>query len=207
MDRAALVSAGVLGATGVALGAFGAHGLPNYLEAAGYDTAEVAKRIETLVTGTRYQVYGALALLTIGLAGQEPAFRWAVRLLTCGVVVFSGLLYALAVVDGFRWLGAIVPIGGLAMIGGWIAIGWVGWRTRQTAADDRDELAAEVVRLEEVITHQQRVVQALDEAVTATRDAADQTTRRSLSVEQTVKRLAEYQQGAEDLPDERPPHY
>lgn len=207
MYKAALVSAGLLGATGVAVGAFGAHGLPGYLESAGYEAGEVAKRVETLVTGTRYQLYAALALLAIGLAGQAPAFRWPFRLLTAGAVIFSGLLYVLAIVEGFRWLGAVVPLGGLAMIAGWAAIGVAGWKSRSETADEPDGLAAEVVRLEEVITHQQRTVQALDEAVTAVRDASDQTARRSVSVEQTVKRLADYQQGAEDHPDERPPHY
>lgn len=207
MKRATLVTAGLLGATGVALGAFGAHGLPDYLEGAGYAPEEIAGRLDTFVTGTRYQLYTALALLAIGVGGEAPAFRWPFRLLTAGTLIFSGLLYALAVVEGWRWLGAVVPVGGLAMIAGWAAIGILGWKSRIETTNERDGLAAEVVRLEEVITHQQRVVQALDEAVTAVRDASDLTTRRSVSVEQTVKRLADYQQGAEDLPDERPPHY
>lgn len=207
MYKTALQSAAVLGATGVALGAFGAHGLPTYLEDAGFDAAALATRLETFITGTRYQLYAALALLAIGLGGEAATFRWPVRLLSVGAVIFSGLLYALALIEGFRWLGAIVPVGGLAMIAGWVTIGVAGWTARAQSTEERDLLAAEVHRLEEVLTHQQQVVEALDEAVTAVRDASDQTTRRSVSIEQTVKRLADYQQGAEDLPDERPPHY
>lgn len=205
-----LLIAGLLGATGVALGAFGAHWLPSYLTDAGYAAEEVAERLETFVTGTRYQLYAALAILALSLFPASVALRWATRLFTIGAVIFCGLLYLLAIIEGFRWLGAIVPIGGLAMIGGWVAI--VVEAVRQPTSDhepvaDQNDLQREVIRLEEVITHQQHLVHELNEVVTTVRGGADETARRQQVIEQTIKRLVEQQQGATDSPDERPPHY
>lgn len=205
-----LLAAGLLGATGVALGAFGAHGLPSYLEGAGHPPEEIAKRLDTFITGTRYQMHAALAVLAIGLAGNSPPLRGATRLITLGAVVFCGLLYVLALVEGWRGLGAVVPIGGLAMIGGWALVVVAALRKQETT-DQPDsgkiDLEKEVIRLEEVITHQQQLVQDLNEAVTMTSGGADETARRLQSLEQTIKRLVEQQQGAVDAPDERPPHY
>lgn len=125
-----LTTAGVWGALGIAIGAFGAHGLPTFLEESGYDAAAVAKRLETFHTGAQYQMYAALALLGVGVAARSVASRAlqaAGWLQLGGSLVFSGLLYALALMsDDFRWLGAIVPIGGLAMIGGWVMIAVAG---------------------------------------------------------------------------------
>jgi uncharacterized membrane protein YgdD (TMEM256/DUF423 family) len=107
----------VLGALGVALGAFGAHGLRNTLSAPDLATFEV---------GVRYQMYHALALLGAAWAVE----RWGGPLVTAagwsfvvGIVVFSGSLYML-VLTGPRWLGAITPIGGVAFILGWALLAW-----------------------------------------------------------------------------------
>ncbi len=209
-----LLIAGLLGATGVAFGAFGAHGLPGYLSEAGFSPEEIATRLETFVTGTRYQLHAAVAVLAIGLFGESVALRWATRLLAFGAVVFCGLLYVLAYVEGWRWLGAVVPLGGLAMIGGWVAV--IVHAVRATASPQDSEttkdpttsdLQREVIRLEEVITHQQQLVQDLNEALTETCGGVDETARRQQALELTVKRLVEQQQGAVDAPDERPPHY
>lgn len=100
--------AAVLGALLVALGAFGAHGLKPVLEA--NDTAAIWQ------TAVFYHAIHAVALLALALAGR------ASRLITTcwmgGVIVFSGSLYLLAITD-MRWLGAITPIGGLALLAGW----------------------------------------------------------------------------------------
>jgi uncharacterized membrane protein YgdD (TMEM256/DUF423 family) len=115
--RTALVFAGVLGASGVILGAFGAHGLRGTLDAAG--TREV------WATASQYLLLHAAALA--GLAGwmrasSGPASKrigWAVRLWSAGILLFSGSLYLLAL-GGPRWLGAVTPLGGTALIAGWI---------------------------------------------------------------------------------------
>jgi uncharacterized membrane protein YgdD (TMEM256/DUF423 family) len=111
----ALVAGAALGALGVAAGAFGAHGLRERLspEALGWwDTA------------SRYQLVHALALLGTGLLARQRGepLGAATQLLLWGTIVFSGTLYVMAL-GGPRWLGAVTPVGGAALIGGWIALG------------------------------------------------------------------------------------
>jgi uncharacterized membrane protein YgdD (TMEM256/DUF423 family) len=117
-NRTAVAWAGALGASGVALGAFGAHLLRASLDAAG--TREVWE------TAVRYQLLHAIALLgfagwdrTAARPGGAPA-AWTVRLWVAGTALFSGSLYGLAL-GGPRWLGPVTPLGGLALIAGWVA--------------------------------------------------------------------------------------
>lgn len=111
----------VLGGLGVGLGAFAAHGLRNTLSAADLATFE---------TGVRYQMYHSFALLAVAWAlerwgGTTAALAgWA---FVVGIVIFSGSLYML-VLTGPRWLGAITPIGGLAMLVGWALLAWTAFR-------------------------------------------------------------------------------
>jgi uncharacterized membrane protein YgdD (TMEM256/DUF423 family) len=99
----------------VAAGAFGAHGLKARLAADLLAVFEVA---------VRYQMYHALGLIACAWAlGKWPgalptAAGW---LFVAGTVVFSGSLYALSL-SGVRWLGAITPIGGLALLAGWLCL-------------------------------------------------------------------------------------
>ena len=103
------------GLLGVALGAFGAHGLKGSLS---------ADMLANFETGVRYQMYHALALLVVAWAvtrwpgGLTNAAGW---LFVVGIVIFSGSLYLLSV-TGLRWLGAITPIGGIALIAGWACL-------------------------------------------------------------------------------------
>jgi uncharacterized membrane protein YgdD (TMEM256/DUF423 family) len=115
--RLLLQLAGLFGALGVAIGAFGAHAL--------HDTLVRAGRLDTFETAVRYQFYHALALLAIGvLWATRPELRalgttgalWA-----GGIVVFSGSLYALCF-TGITKLGAVAPIGGLLLLGGWVSL-------------------------------------------------------------------------------------
>ena len=105
----------------VALGAFGAHGLKGRM---------AVELIAVFETGVRYQMYHALALLFVAWA----ATRWpgtptiaAGWLFVAGSAVFSGSLYALTL-TGTRWFGAVTPIGGLALLGGWLCLAWAAWR-------------------------------------------------------------------------------
>jgi uncharacterized membrane protein YgdD (TMEM256/DUF423 family) len=114
--RIALAWAGVLGATGVMLGAFGAHALKASLEASGMH--------EVWDTASKYQLLHAAALA--GLAGWlkspsrgTPFAFWSVRLWVSGTLLFSGSLYLLAL-GSPRWMGAVTPLGGLALIAGWV---------------------------------------------------------------------------------------
>jgi uncharacterized membrane protein YgdD (TMEM256/DUF423 family) len=113
----------IAGASGVALGAFGAHGLKARV---GPDLLEIWE------TAARYQVLHALALLATAWAserwpgGASTAAGW---LFLLGIVVFSGSLYTL-VLSGVRALGAVTPLGGLCFIAGWLALALAAWRGR-----------------------------------------------------------------------------
>ncbi len=103
------------GALAVGLGAFGAHGLASIL--AENDTAEIWK------TASSYHLIHTVVLLI--LAGRAGVARGAWWALVGGMTVFSGTLYVLAV-TGIKWLGAITPIGGTALIVGWVWLALAG---------------------------------------------------------------------------------
>jgi len=114
----------LLGLTGVAIGAFGAHGLESILTANG--------RAGTFDTASKYHLIHAVAIVAIAaLVGQlDPRLlNWAAGLLTAGTLVFSGALYILAVFD-IRIMGAIAPLGGLLMIAGWGTLVYAAWAAR-----------------------------------------------------------------------------
>ena len=127
MNRAArywLMIGAVLGFLGVALGAFGAHGLERVFHSWDLSPAEYAKRMQNWEVAVRYQMYHALALLAVGLLAERKKSRWltwAGGTFCLGVLVFSGCLYAYAL-TGVRVLGMIVPIGGVSLLAGWLAL-------------------------------------------------------------------------------------
>jgi uncharacterized membrane protein YgdD (TMEM256/DUF423 family) len=121
MDRTFLALGAVLAALAVAAGAFGAHGLRGRLS---------PDLLEVFETAARYHMYHALGLLAVAWA----AARWpsgtvtlAGWLMVLGIVVFSGSLYVLSL-TGMRWLGAVTPLGGLALMAGWVALAVAAWR-------------------------------------------------------------------------------
>ena len=97
--------AAILGFTGVALGAFGAHGLKDVLFANG--TAAVWQ------TAVLYQLVHAVA--SLWAAERRPLVA---RLWAAGVVLFSGSLYAFALTN-IKWLALITPVGGVLFLIGW----------------------------------------------------------------------------------------
>lgn len=114
----ALLAGSLLGALGVGLGAFGAHALKPMLVA--------TDRFDTFETAVRYQFYHALALLAIGLLmNQLPAVEkglgWAGWAFLIGVIIFSGSLYTICF-TGIKGFGAVAPIGGTALIIGWVLL-------------------------------------------------------------------------------------
>jgi uncharacterized membrane protein YgdD (TMEM256/DUF423 family) len=107
---------GVLGGLAVVLGAFGAHGLDDYLvehnQAANFETA------------VRYQMYHALALVLLGILAERrstTALRVAAWCFVTGVVLFCGALYGVALAR-ISQLGMVAPIGGALLIAGWAAL-------------------------------------------------------------------------------------
>lgn len=120
MARIWFLSGSLLGGLGFAAGAFGAHGLKAHFEANGQ-----AANWETAV---RYCLFHAVALLVVAVASGLPsAAVCRVRLwragacFTAGTAVFSGLLAVLAY-TGLRVLGAVVPIGGVLLLAGWVTL-------------------------------------------------------------------------------------
>lgn len=116
----------LLGAVGVALGAFGAHGLEGRLAGLGYSGDDLTRRIANHETAVRYQMWHALAIVLVGLALTTRQSQWwaaAGGTFFAGVLIFSGLLYVLVLAGpNWRWLGAVVPIGGLSLIAGWVLL-------------------------------------------------------------------------------------
>jgi uncharacterized membrane protein YgdD (TMEM256/DUF423 family) len=116
MKRKALIFASIFGLIGVALGAFGAHGLKDILMANG--------RIATFETAVSYQMYHTFALFICGLLYADypqKLINPAITSFTAGILIFSGSLYILSI-TGINWLGAITPIGGLFFIIGWTCL-------------------------------------------------------------------------------------
>lgn len=115
-QKIVLLTAAVLGGLSVGVGAFGAHALRATLEAGG--------RVETFETAVKYQFYHTLALLAIGVLMYHIPDRrlgYAAIAMLVGIIIFSGSLYVLCL-TGVRWLGAVTPIGGVALIVGWVLL-------------------------------------------------------------------------------------
>lgn len=115
-DKKMVLTASFLAGITIALGAFGAHGLKNIVDASALNTFE---------TGIRYQMYHCLAILVLGLAPSisEKIKRTVFWFFIVGIVFFSGSIYLLALntvllFDATKF-GFITPIGGLLFIIGW----------------------------------------------------------------------------------------
>ena len=105
-----LVLAALSGAVAVGAGAFGAHG-----------ASGVAA--EWLKTGGQYQlIHAVAALVAMRMEARGPGWLFVI-----GAAIFAGTLYAMAL-GAPRWFGAITPIGGALLIGGWLWLAWTGVR-------------------------------------------------------------------------------
>jgi len=110
-----IIIGSALAALAVAVGAFGAHGLKSRVS---------ADDLVIFETGVRYQMYHSLALILLGLIGvnfQSNIVQLPAILFLAGIIIFSGTLYLIPL-TGLRWFGAITPIGGTALILGWIVL-------------------------------------------------------------------------------------
>ena len=120
--RIILMLGAVTAFLGVALGAFGAHALRSRLS---------EELLGTWETAVQYHLVHALGLLVVGLtllhSGPAPLLRWSAGFMLAGMVLFSGSLYLLCL-SGVRWLGAITPLGGTALLIAWVLFGLAVWR-------------------------------------------------------------------------------
>ena len=121
MERIFIVLGALSALTGVAAGAFGAHGLESRLS---------SERLAVFEVGVRYQMYHAFALVFAAWMHSKwpssfvSAAGW---LFVVGTILFSGSLYLLSL-SGMRWFGAITPLGGIAFLSGWACLAWAAWR-------------------------------------------------------------------------------
>ena len=116
MARLWLLLSACSGFTGVALGAFAAHGLKGRLS---------PEHLAVFQTGAHYQLIHALALLGVALLALRGPGRLvdlAGGFFVLGILLFSGSQYALTL-SGIGALGKITPFGGLAFLAGWLCLG------------------------------------------------------------------------------------
>ncbi len=122
MAKLFITLASLSGMFAVIFGAFGAHALKGKLD----DQA-----IKIFETAVQYHFYHSLALLMVGVIAlsqsQTVLLKSSGWLFVVGILVFSGSLYLLSL-TGVRWLGAITPLGGLALIAGWACLAATSWK-------------------------------------------------------------------------------
>ncbi len=97
-------------ALAIAAGAFGAHGAPSEQAA------------DWLRTGGTYQLIHAVAAIAVMTFARGPAM-----LMLIGAAIFAGTLYLMAI-GAPKWLGAVTPIGGTALIAAWLWTAWIFMR-------------------------------------------------------------------------------
>jgi uncharacterized membrane protein YgdD (TMEM256/DUF423 family) len=122
MHKRFLTAGAIFGGLGVALGAFGAHGLEKLT------TDE--KILHGYQTGVQYQLYHALALLATAFIFEKLSNRWikwAGNCFIAGILLFSGSLYLLTLLkiqksSGINIIGPVTPLGGLFFIAGWACL-------------------------------------------------------------------------------------
>lgn len=114
MQKRLLITAGVFGGLAVALGAFGAHALRDFLER--------TQRLDTYTTAVQYQFYHTFALLAVALLHDKfnsKSLKYSAICFIAGILLFSGSLYLLIFTQQNLW-GAVTPFGGILLIGGWM---------------------------------------------------------------------------------------
>ena len=125
MTKIFLVIASILGGLSIVAGSFATHALKEKLTQYSLDIFQTASRL---------QMYHALALLIVAflLTIEEPPQSFMViagYAFIVGIAIFSGSLYTLSL-TGIEWLGAITPLGGVALIVGWSCMAIAGWNLK-----------------------------------------------------------------------------
>ena len=117
-----LLMGAIFAGIAVGAGAFGAHSLKGILD---------APMLAAFETAARYQMYHALGLCIVAWSIEhhpEGRFRMVGWLFIIGILLFAGSLYSLSL-SGVRWVGALTPFGGAALIAGWGLFAWELWRS------------------------------------------------------------------------------
>jgi uncharacterized membrane protein YgdD (TMEM256/DUF423 family) len=115
-----LLAASLLGALGVLLGAFGAHGLRDRL---------TPDQLASWSTAVHYHQLHSVALLALALWASSTAksVQLPASLFAAGIVLFSGSIYGLLLTEQ-RWLGPVTPLGGLCFVAGWLSLSLLAFR-------------------------------------------------------------------------------
>lgn len=114
------IAAAAAGCVAVVLGALGAHALRAQLS---------TQMLGVWETAVRFEFWHALALAVCALLRRSNTAQVAAILFAVGIVLFCGSLYALAL-GAPRYVGLVTPLGGIAFIAGWIALGVAFWCDR-----------------------------------------------------------------------------
>lgn len=121
-----IVIGGAFAAMTVITGAFGAHLIESMMR----DAVDGPRRLAAWKTGVLYQMFHSAGLILLGLM---PAVASKIRTSAAvcfilAILVFSGFLYAYCLTNQ-KWMGVIVPLGGLSMILGWVLFSVLAWRS------------------------------------------------------------------------------
>lgn len=115
----------ICGFLGVAMGAFGVHGLKSVL---------TPSMLEIYKTGVSYQILHALGLGLIAILHQKTptslVLKWAGWLMFCGVIMFSGSLYTLSIFNN-TGIGIVTPVGGIALLLAWVLVAIFAYKAKQ----------------------------------------------------------------------------
>ena len=112
-----IITGSVFVALAISFGAFGSHALKEKL---------TLEQLEIYDIATRYLMFHALGIFAIGILGyQVPSeiLTLPLLLMVSGILIFSGSLYLISLV-GYKKLGMVTPIGGLALIISWLIIAY-----------------------------------------------------------------------------------
>ena len=127
--RAYILIGSLAASISVLAGAFGAHFLVETL----------GERADVYETAVRYQMYHALGMIVTGVLERRypgATVRLAGWAFLAGILLFSGSLYALAILD-LPVLGAVAPAGGLSFVAGWLLLGSGVWGAGESSRGQR----------------------------------------------------------------------
>lgn len=111
MNNKWITTGAIFGFLGVAIGAFGAHSLKQYL---------TPETIETFKTGVQYHLIHAVVILAIGFYNNKKYFLPA-WFFIIGIILFSFSLYIYSL-TGISSIAIITPFGGVSLLAGWLII-------------------------------------------------------------------------------------
>ena len=121
INKNIVVTAAILGALTIMIGAFGAHALKELI---------TEKSLVSFETGVRYQMYHVIVMLILGVSNSvlPKTQKWVFRFFIIGILFFSGSIYLLTLNEFLpfdaKTIAFITPIGGFLLIIGWLRLAY-----------------------------------------------------------------------------------